>query len=910
MKIFKTINLLIAMVLFGLVLIAPVANAIPSNFQLAPNGITIICNDAAVGETGVVGDTEYTKRDRDGIIALLNADVNNPLLSTTCTSGITNMSSLFQNRSTFNQPIGSWDVSSVTNMSSMFRSANSFNQPIGEWNTSAVINMESMFRNASVFNQSLNNWNTSNVTTMTSMFLGAGQFNESIGQWDTGKVTSMSSMFSSAGSFNVDISNWNTSSVTNMSSMFQNVSQFNQPIGGWNTSKVTNMGAMFSGATSFDQPIGGWITSAVTNMASMFNGASNFNQPIGNWDIGNVISMSNMFRAAGKFNQPLNNWDTGKVTAMDNMFRGAGQFNQDIGQWNTENVTNMLEMFRAAGSFNQIIGSWDTSKVTNMVGMFNSAGSFNQNLSSWCVELIATEPSGFALNASAWVMPNSRPLWGTCPDPSFFASISGPNEGWRMLGAPVSGATYSDLFSGIWTQGFPGASIGHGFPNVYWYNETTRSFVVPNAASNIVGSSSDDGYTNAGRGIMVYVFEDDFYDGTSTGWPKTINVTGLPHEGELTVPYTRTEIPDDSGQGWHLASNPYPFPISWTALVADNALEDMISVIFVYDVNTNDGAGGYRLHYGFDVPDLPGNITHSGIISPFQAFWVRTSGTAPSGSITFRESYDSAGGTLYNTQEAPEFLAFNVEGESLEASAVLTFRNGAEVSTSKPVPFSPETIRFGFLKEGNQQPDVFRSMEAAQGDERIIPLDFVAVHSGTYVLKFDKNEFSRVEPTVILHDNQTGAKHVLSPDNPYSFEYVAQQETASNKEGFNPKTAITDSKSLLLKSEQRFELHINFGNSTSTEPASELPAVFSLNQNYPNPFNPTTNITFSLPESSQVTLEVYNLMGQRVATLANGYQAAGRHSVSFNATNLASGIYIYRLTAGNYIETKKMMLVK
>ncbi|MEO1021107.1 MAG: right-handed parallel beta-helix repeat-containing protein [Bacteroidota bacterium] len=99
--------------------------------------------------------------------------------------------------------------------------------------------------------------------------------------------------------------------------------------------------------------------------------------------------------------------------------------------------------------------------------------------------------------------------------------------------------------------------------------------------------------------------------------------------------------------------------------------------------------------------------------------------------------------------------------------------------------------------------------------------------------------------------------------------------------------------------------------SVSTEPGDLiLPEEFSLLQNYPNPFNPTTNIQFALPEAAIVRLEVYNMLGQRVTELVNERMNAGSHTVEFDASALASGMYVYRITAGSYVSTKKMMLIK
>ncbi len=90
-----------------------------------------------------------------------------------------------------------------------------------------------------------------------------------------------------------------------------------------------------------------------------------------------------------------------------------------------------------------------------------------------------------------------------------------------------------------------------------------------------------------------------------------------------------------------------------------------------------------------------------------------------------------------------------------------------------------------------------------------------------------------------------------------------------------------------------------------------VPAAFALNQNYPNPFNPTTVISYQLAAVSDVQLAVYNLLGQKVAMLVNGQQAAGKHSVNLNAAGLTSGVYAYKLTADNgFTQTRKMLLIR
>jgi len=97
---------------------------------------------------------------------------------------------------------------------------------------------------------------------------------------------------------------------------------------------------------------------------------------------------------------------------------------------------------------------------------------------------------------------------------------------------------------------------------------------------------------------------------------------------------------------------------------------------------------------------------------------------------------------------------------------------------------------------------------------------------------------------------------------------------------------------------------------TAVSTPSSKPLSFNLAQNYPNPFNPSTRIEFTLAKESSVDLKVFNILGQEVATLVHGNLTSGPHAVTFNAKNLASGMYIYRITAGDYTSVKRMMLLK
>ncbi|HZW38801.1 MAG TPA: T9SS type A sorting domain-containing protein [Ignavibacteriaceae bacterium] len=123
---------------------------------------------------------------------------------------------------------------------------------------------------------------------------------------------------------------------------------------------------------------------------------------------------------------------------------------------------------------------------------------------------------------------------------------------------------------------------------------------------------------------------------------------------------------------------------------------------------------------------------------------------------------------------------------------------------------------------------------------------------------------------------------------------------------------------MILDSSNRIIIATNSGiyrskesiNVVSVENEMYLPQSFSLEQNYPNPFNPNTTIKFNLPEQNYVTIKVFDVLGREIKTLMNEEKSSGTYEINFSVEDLTSGVYFYRIDAGKYSETKKMLLMK
>ncbi|MCH8566791.1 MAG: T9SS type A sorting domain-containing protein [Balneolales bacterium] len=486
--------------------------------------------------------------------------------------------------------------------------------------------------------------------------------------------------------------------------------------------------------------------------------------------------------------------------------------------------------------------------------------------------------------------------------------LIGGTQGWRLLSSPTN-ETLSALLDPIWTQGAEGSN----FP------ETSESnvFFFSDAEWQAVDDLNQP--TSAGSGIAVYVFDqDDFDDPDSAVWPKVLSLNGALHTGTVDVPM------QIRGDAFTLAGNPFFSAIDFNELTRNQ----MRNQVFVYSHSFDgpfdsgddapadgDSGGGWRTWNG-----TAGSLTN-GIIAPFQGFFVRNDADADAPSLSIPESAQTDDDAeFYNLNEPSRLqLAARLNGKMVSDLWISFTDHGSENLNAGDVPslYPIDYIPFlSLFTETDGQPLDIRNLPSEIAESVQIPLYFEAWDTDeNNLFRATNGSIELIWPVmdnlphywnVYLYDHHTGTEINLRTEQRYLFELeknevdrFMEHQLAIKGPELSSKNAVDSRLSLIIAA-----------NPTSTQPENELPGKITLSQNYPNPFNPTTNIRYTLPENTEVSLEVFNIQGQRVSTLVNGTQQAGVHTAQFDATNLASGVYIYRLRAGSVQLTNKMMLIK
>lgn len=223
-------------------------------------------------------------------------------------------------------------------------------------------------------------------------------------------------------------------------------------------------------------------------------------------------------------------------------------------------------------------------------------------------------------------------------------------------------------------------------------------------------------------------------------------------------------------------------------------------------------------------------------------------------------------------------------------------------------PLATEFVQLGLVDVNQQLPLSIHSLPMDGEVSYVIPLMINSSGAGSVgTLSVSGLDVDLEDWSMFLVDNISGEEIELENEVSIAIELdqIAQKQHHSD---YLPGPVYTKQKSKTANS--RYALIVRTGNKVSNE-IVDNPTTIRLHQNYPNPFNPSTIISFDLHEASIVSLRVYDVLGREVEHLIqNEFKQAGTYEVKFNASDLASGVYIYQLNAGSVILTKKLSLTK
>ncbi|MBN2009434.1 T9SS type A sorting domain-containing protein [candidate division KSB1 bacterium] len=225
------------------------------------------------------------------------------------------------------------------------------------------------------------------------------------------------------------------------------------------------------------------------------------------------------------------------------------------------------------------------------------------------------------------------------------------------------------------------------------------------------------------------------------------------------------------------------------------------------------------------------------------------------------------------------------KGGSVDESTVYGFDPLYENSRANNYTLLASSPAYGIAHDGTALGDL---NWATQTSTRL-PFILTIVGDGSVV----------ADPPLVAPNYEAGVTVTLTavPDSGWNFiEWSGDLEGTDNPASLTVNTAKS--------------ITATFQQSTGVEDNTEIPVEYSLSQNYPNPFNPSTTISFSLKKSGKASMELFNVMGQKVATIFDQQFTAGSHRIRFNAINLPAGIYFYQLKSGNYQAIKKLTLIK
>ncbi len=437
-----------------------------------------------------------------------------------------------------------------------------------------------------------------------------------------------------------------------------------------------------------------------------------------------------------------------------------------------------------------------------------------------------------------------------------FITIEG-NSGWRMMASPTINMPIADLTAFNPIQGF-----GDGYDKNFYTSYNGSTWLSPNSFTDSLEN---------GSGFIFYFFDND--EAQSTELPITIRGTGTVPNSDVTIDL------HTSGDKWNLTGNPFA------------------SAIDFYEISANGGALASSVGYVYD-PGIQNYITTTSIgdsVSSWQGIMIENNSAA---SITIPSSSQIDEATFYKHNPAERsylVLELSTVGNNLGDQLVIPFSDEASVEWDKLDMLELPSISSEFIglagkgfRNGEEVLQSQFSIPNDLGNALEIPLLITqkSNSAGKLVLSLKKKVNIPEHISLFISDaTSVPSTNILSPD---------FKELELN--------GAWDVDSLRLLVEPNLSIH--------SESDQKLPNHFELYQNFPNPFNPVTKIDYDLPESSEVQFKVFSVTGALVRTITTTHQNAGKFTISFDASNLSSGMYIYTLKTKFGIKSGKMILLK
>jgi len=581
---------------------------------------------------------------------------------------------------------------------------------------------------------------------------------------------------------------------------------------------------------------------------------------------------------------------TANTTEFNTFFGFDADYTNGMANINGDDAVELF--YDASGSFS------GSESVIDLYGDINTDGSGQtwDYTDSWAKSK-PTRATATSFTSGNWTYGGANALDGestnsdaTTPFPMKGAPITG-DSGFRLMSSPKSGTIFDDVLGDLWIQGMTNGDVTDGSVNVWTFNVASQSWV----ALTDLNSAS----LSAGKGFLVYVFDDIDWDGNAD-LPVNLHVSGG-YNNSSTGTITIGSI---SNGDYDLIGNPYETTIDWDNVAKTN----VTATAYVYD-DAKSGGAGYISWNGSS-----GDLT-DGLIAPYQGFWVLASGGTGSVSIEVADKSTSAG-TFYRTldgaSDGSSYLEFTT-AEGGYSKSWLSFRQDGEVGpddrdASKLMPLMASSRLVSLTHNGENSLDINNVPFDHEGMISI-PLDVMSLNleDNNYVTGTSEVSMSwnldnlpdHIDLTLV--DNLTGEMVYLNNEMSHTFTTEPKGSFSATYEeavGIYP-----------LLGDARFSVQVSYG-VLDNAPVKVIPKDYALSPVYPNPFNPSATVRFDVPEVSRVELQVYDVTGKLVEILLDDKMVAGQHQYTWQPQELATGTYFLRLITANQTFTQKVTYVK